>query len=100
MKKIKLHLPETYSNAHPAPPSPNVEHIVEDDRLDLAIAEVAFESARVAREFFVTEAFQCFLTGQAEHLRAVGAFRVAGVYLSLGTVGQPPQGSEEAARPN
>jgi hypothetical protein len=40
--------PEAYSNQRPAPPSPNVEHIVEEDRLNLAIAEVAFTSASLS----------------------------------------------------
>jgi hypothetical protein len=80
VQKWKLHLPEPYSNEHPTPPSANVEHIVEDDRLNLAIAEVAFTSARVAREFFATPTFQKVLRGQGEHINALGAYRVTGFY--------------------
>ena len=80
VQKWKLHLPEPYSNERPAPPSPNVEHIVEDDRLNLAVAEVAFTSARTAREFFATPAFQRVLSGQAEHIDAIGAYLVTGFY--------------------
>ena len=80
VQKWKLHLPEPYSNERPAPPSPNVEHIVEDDRLNLAVAEVAFTSARTAREFFATPAFQRVLGGQAEHIDAIGAYLVTGFY--------------------
>jgi hypothetical protein len=80
VQKWKLHLPEPYNNEHPAPPSPNVEHIVEDDRLNLAIAEVAFTSARAAREFFGTPTFQKVLARQGEHIDALGAYLVTGFY--------------------
>ncbi len=80
VQKWKLHLPESYDNAHPAPPSPDVDHVVEADRLHLAIAEVAFENARVAREFFAGAPFRKVLSAQAEHIDAIGAYRVAGFY--------------------
>lgn len=80
VQKWKLHLPEPYSNERPAPPSPNVEHVVGDDRLNLAVAEVAFESARAARQFFATPAFQKVLTTQAQHIDALGAYLVKGFY--------------------
>src|ERR1700722_5513433 len=48
VKKWKVHLPEFYDNANPAPPSPDVGHHIETDRLRLAVAEVAFENARTA----------------------------------------------------
>jgi len=80
VQKWKLHLPEPYSNDRPAPPSPNVEHLVGDDRLNLAIAEVAFASARAAREFFATPAFQKVLAQQAQHIDALGAYLVKGFY--------------------
>jgi hypothetical protein len=57
VRKLKLHLAAPYDNS-PAPPSPNVDLIVEADRLDLAIAEVAFLSARAARKFFQSRVFQ------------------------------------------
>ena len=80
VRKWKLHLPEPYDNAHPAPPSPNVGHEVGPDRLNLAVAEVAFENARTAREFFAGSAFQKMLGGQARHLDALGAYLVTGFY--------------------
>ena len=80
MQKWKLHLPQAYDNAHPAPPSPNVGHTVDQDRLHLAVAEVAFVNARAAQEFFATDAFKRVLDGQARHIDAVGAYRVAAVY--------------------
>jgi hypothetical protein len=42
VQKWKLHLPQPYDNANPAPPSPDVDHSVGPDRLNLAVAEVAF----------------------------------------------------------
>lgn len=80
VQKWKLHLPEPYDNARPAPPSPNVGHTVDQDRLNLAVAEVAFANARVAREFFATAAFKRVLAGQSRHIDAVGAYRVAAFY--------------------
>lgn len=80
VQKWKLHLPEPYSNDHPAPPSPSVVHSIEKDRLNLAIAEVAFASARVAREFFATPGFQKMLAKQGEHIDALGAYLVSGFY--------------------
>lgn len=80
VQKWKLHLPEPYSNSRPPPPSPNVEHLVGDDRLNLAVAEVAFASARAAREFFTTPAFQKVLAKQATYIDALGACLVMGFY--------------------
>jgi len=80
VQKWKLHLPKPYRNDHPAPPSPNVEHSVGDDRLNLAIAEVAFSSARAAREFFATAAFQKVLANQARYIDALGVCLVKGFY--------------------
>jgi hypothetical protein len=78
--KWKLHLPDAYDNAHPAPPSPDVGHAVGLDRLNLAIAEVGFENARTAREFFLSSPFQKVLTAQDRHIDALGAYLVTGFY--------------------
>ncbi|HZC44924.1 MAG TPA: EthD domain-containing protein [Candidatus Acidoferrum sp.] len=80
VRKWKLHLPEPYSNDRPAPPSPNVDHLVEGERLNLAVAEVAFASARTAREFFATPAFRKVLAKQATYVDALGAYLVTGFY--------------------
>ena len=80
VQKWKLHLPEPYDNAHPAPPSPDVAHIVGKARLHLAVAEVAFENARVAREFFESPVFKRVLSTQAKHVHAIGAYLVSGFY--------------------
>lgn len=80
VQKWKLHLPLDYDNAHPAPPSPDVSHQIETDRLHLAVAEIAFENARTASEFFAGSGFQGMLNRQPQHLDAVGAYLVAGFY--------------------
>jgi hypothetical protein len=80
VQKWKLHLLEFYDNAHPAPPSPDVDHVVGQDRLHLAVAEVAFENARVAREFFAGAAFKKVLSAQANHVEALAAYKVSGFY--------------------
>jgi hypothetical protein len=33
VQRWKLHLPSPYDNAHPAPPCPDVGHLVETERL-------------------------------------------------------------------
>ena len=71
---------EPYDNAHPAPRSPNVGHIVDADRLNLAVAEVAFVDARIAQEFFTGSRFNQVLSDQARYIDALGTYRVAGFY--------------------
>jgi hypothetical protein len=78
--KWKLHLPVVYDNAHPAPPSPDVDHFAGPDRLNVAIAEVGFENARTAREFFLSSAFQKAMAAQERHIDALGAYLVTGFY--------------------
>lgn len=80
IRKWKLRLPEPYDNAHPAPPSPDVDHAVGPDRHHLAVAEVAFENARVARDFFAGTAFKKVFSAQAKYIDAIGAYRVSGFY--------------------
>jgi hypothetical protein len=80
VQKWKLHLPQPYDNARPAPPSPAVSHTVGPDRLHVAIAEVAFENARTARNFFAGSAFKKVLAAQATYIDAIGAYRVSGFH--------------------
>jgi hypothetical protein len=80
IQKWKLHLPQPYDNAHPAPPSADVDHTVGSDRLHLAVAEVAFENARVARDFFAGVAFKTVFAAQAKYVDAIGAYLVSGFY--------------------
>ena len=46
-------------------------------------AEVAFENARVARDFFAGSGFQKVLAEQARHIEAIGAYLVSGVYTYI-----------------
>lgn len=98
VRKWKLHLPLAYENASPAPPSPNVDHHVEADRLNVAVAEVAFENARTAREFFDGSRFRKMLDGQAQHIDALGAYLVTGFYTFVRD-GAPTTAGLRGSRP-
>ncbi|WP_295993664.1 EthD domain-containing protein [Rugamonas sp.] len=78
--KWKLHLPDAYNNDQPAPPSPNVEHTVGPDRLNLAVAEIAFTSPLAAKSLFASPLFQKMLAEQAQHINAIGVYLVTGYY--------------------
>ncbi len=80
VQKLRLHLPEPYDNAHPAPPSPYVDHQVSDERKDIGVIEIGFASALTAREFCGSEAYRATVEEQRRHLRSVGAFLVTGIY--------------------
>jgi hypothetical protein len=80
VQKWKVHLPEFYDNLNPAPPSPDVCHHIESERLRLAVAEVAFENARTANEFFAGGSFRKFVGQQPQYLDAIGAYLVTGFY--------------------
>ena len=98
VQKWKLHLPESYDNARPAPPSPDVSHQIEADRLNIAVAEVAFENARAASEFFAGSCFQKMLRRQAKHLDAIGGYRVTGFYTFV-REGVPTTAGLRGSRP-
>jgi hypothetical protein len=98
VQKWKLHLPRPYDNAVPAPPSPHVEHVIGTDRLNIAVAEVAFENARVARDFFGSAAFKRVLSAQAKHIDAIGAYLVTGFYTFVRD-GQPTAAGIRGSRP-
>jgi hypothetical protein len=78
--KLRLHLPERYDNGHPQPPSPGVDHFVGDDRKDLAVIEIGFESALSARAFVSSEAYEAMVPELVAHVRTLGAFFVTDVY--------------------
>lgn len=98
--KWKLHLPEAYDNARPAPPAPNVDHVVGEDRRHLAVAEIAFASPLAAQSLFRSARFKQMLSEQAQYVDAVGVYRVTGFY-TLVRDGQPTtaglRGSRAAA---
>ena len=80
VRKLRLHLPEPYDNAHPSPPSPHGDHQVSDERKDIGVIEIGFASALTAREFWESEAYLTTIEDQRRYLRSVGAFLVTGVY--------------------
>jgi hypothetical protein len=86
--KWKLHLPDAYDNLHPAPPSPNVDHVVGPDRLNLAVAEIAFASPLAATSLFSSALFKDVLGEQAHHVDALGVYLVTGFYTFVRD-GQP-----------
>jgi hypothetical protein len=78
--KLRLHLPDPYSNDAPSPPSPGVDHHASEDRQTLAMIEIGFATALAARTFFETEAYKATVPGLVEHVRSLGVFLVTGVY--------------------
>lgn len=77
--KLRLHMPEPYDNANPQPPSP-VDHHVGDDMLKLAIIEIGFENALVAKQFFESGDFKATQAEQARHVKAIATYFVTGVH--------------------
>lgn len=78
--RLRLHLPNAYSNAEPNPPSPDVEHAVETQRKTLGIVEIAFENALERRRFLTLPDVIRTLQTQARVTGAASAFAVSGVY--------------------
>ncbi|RMB53951.1 methylmuconolactone methyl-isomerase [Sphingomonas sp. PP-CE-3A-406] len=78
--KVRLHLPERYDNADPAPPAPNVNHSVPPERARVAILDIAFATPMTRRTFYASDAFQRTTEGQKAHIAYTSAFAVSGVY--------------------
>jgi hypothetical protein len=78
--KLRLHLPDRYDNATPAPPALNVGHLVPPERTLIAVIELAFETPMTRRAFFETEAFLATQDAQKAHIAHVSPFAVSGVY--------------------
>ena len=78
--KLRLHLPETYDNARPAPPAPNVGHDVPEERRLVAILELAFASPLARRAFYASAEFAGATRALAAHVAQASAFAVSGVY--------------------
>jgi hypothetical protein len=78
--KLRLHLPEAYDNAEPAPPAPNVDHQVPPERSLIAVVEIAFETPMTRRAFFESDAFRATTDAQKAHIAYASAFAVSGVY--------------------
>jgi hypothetical protein len=78
--KLRLHLPDRYDNAEPAPPAPNVDHLVPAERALIAVIELAFESPLARRAFFESETFAATQAGQKANIAHFQAFAVSGIY--------------------
>ncbi|MFD1949832.1 hypothetical protein ACFSGX_03495 [Sphingomonas arantia] len=78
--KLRLHVPDLYDNAEPAPPAPNVDHLVPAERALIAVIEFAFETPLTRRAFFESEAFLATQAGQAAQIAHASAFAVSGIY--------------------
>ena len=78
--KVRLHLPDRYDNADPAPPAPNVDHSVPPERALVAILDIAFATPMTRRKFYASDAFQRTKADQQAHIAQASAFAVSGVY--------------------
>ena len=72
--------PDRYDNADPAPPAPNVDHLVPAERALIAVMELAFATPLTRRAFFESDGFRATQEGQTRHIAHASAFAVSGVY--------------------
>ncbi|WP_110686197.1 EthD domain-containing protein [Salinicola aestuarinus] len=79
--KVRVHTPERYDNDNPAPPAPDVNHLVPTERELVAVLELAFESPLERRAFFESEAFKRLENGLKTHVAHATAFAVSGTYV-------------------
>lgn len=78
--RVRLHLPDAYDNADPAPPAPEVAHDVPPERERLAILDLAFATPLARRRFFASDAFTRTVDRQERHIGYATAFAVSGMY--------------------
>lgn len=83
VQKLRLHLPEPYDNANPAPPSPHVNHQVSEERKNIAVVELGFASRLAARNFFESEEYRATDAQQREAIESVGIFPVTSIYTFI-----------------
>ena len=83
VQKLRLHLPDPYDNAHPAPPSPHVNHHVSGERKRIAVVELGFATALSARAFFETPAYRATDGQQRAAIESVGIFPVSSIYTFI-----------------
>lgn len=78
--RVRLHLPEAYDNADPAPPAPDVAHTVPPERERLAVLDLTFATPLARRRFFASDGFLRTVGGQKQHIGRVTPFAVSGMY--------------------
>ncbi len=83
VQKLRLHLPEPYDNAHPAPPSPLVDHWVSDERTNVGVVEIGFANALAVRAFFESEEYQATDAEQREFILSAGVFPVTSIFTFI-----------------
>ena len=78
--RVRLHVPEPYDNADPAPPAPDVAHTVPPERARIAMLDLTFTSPLSRRRFFQSDRFTSTIAEQASHIGHATAFAVSGMY--------------------
>jgi hypothetical protein len=78
--RVRLHLPETYDNAAPAPPAADVAHTVPPERERLAVLDLTFATPLTRRRFFASNEFARTIDEQKQRIGHVTAFAVSGMY--------------------
>ena len=74
--KVRLHRPEPYHNAAPAPAAPEVDHVLPPERKRVAILELGWTSRLAAEAYLAGPAYAGLAEGLGAHVAALGAFRV------------------------
>jgi hypothetical protein len=78
--RVRVHMPETYDNAQPAPPAPDVAHTVPPERERIAVLDLTFATPLARRRFFQSDHFINTVEEQKRHVGHVTAFAVSGMY--------------------
>ncbi|GAA3697317.1 hypothetical protein GCM10022268_04770 [Sphingomonas cynarae] len=78
--RVRLHLPDAYDNADPAPPAPNVAHQVPPERERIAVLDLSFATPLTRRRFFASDRFTATVAEQQRHIGHATAFAVSGMY--------------------
>ncbi len=78
--RVRLHLPEPYDNADPAPPAPDVAHTVPPERARLAVLDLTFATPLTRRAFFASNVFARTIEAQKAHIGYATAFAGSGMY--------------------
>jgi hypothetical protein len=78
--RVRLHLPDAYDNAAPAPPAPDVAHTVPPERERLAVLDLTFATPLTRRRFFASDEFARTIDEQKQRVGHVTAFAVSGMY--------------------
>jgi hypothetical protein len=74
--KVRLHTPEPYDNAHPAPEAPDVHHQLPTQQLHLAALELRWESRLLAEGYLRGAEYQALAADLEGVVTSLGAFLV------------------------